>query len=213
MAKRVNDQPIWTCTCGMTHTADQAHCWNCKQMRREEFQQLSEEDSGAGAADRPHTMKSGDARDTHTRAEILRYAEAMRQGRQPPKKRDNLGTRDEKQFGRWGAREDNRAQTSGGATVGFTVARIVAAFMLFFALDRNPYDYYVLLRWVVCGVSVYGAWIALELDKAGWFWCFGIIALVFNPLIPFHLSRETWTFIDIAGAMLLLGSILVLGRS
>jgi hypothetical protein len=157
-------------------------------------------------------MKSGDGRDTHTRAKILRYAEAMRKGRQSPKRRDNLGTKDEKQFGRWGAREDNRAQTSDGATVGFTVARIVAALMLFFALDRNPYDYYVLLRWVVCGVSAYGAWIALELNKTSWFWCFAIIALVFNPLIPFHLSRGTWGFIDIAVAMLFLGSIPMLRR-
>ncbi|MFQ5499136.1 MAG: DUF6804 family protein, partial [Candidatus Zixiibacteriota bacterium] len=40
------------------------------------------------------------------------------------------------------------------------VLRIVAAAMLVGALGSNPYDYYVLLRWITCGVAVYIAYLA-----------------------------------------------------
>ena len=35
----------------------------------------------------------------------------------------------------------------------FIFARIIAAILLFYALDKHPYDYYTLLRFVVCGVT------------------------------------------------------------
>lgn len=89
---------------------------------------------------------------------------------------------------------------------GFALARIVAALMLFWALDRHPYGYYILLRWVVCAVSAYTALLLSEADKKGWAWCFGIIAVLFNPLIPVHLNRALWALIDIGAAIAFLAS-------
>ena len=112
--------------------------------------------------------------------------------------------------------------------IGIIVAKLVAAGMLFWALGGtvtdhttrstkhhhaahaagHGYDYYVLLRWVVCGVGGLGAFRAAGFGKRGWAWALGIVALFFNPIIPVHLTRETWGFIDVGAALLLLVSII-----
>ena len=97
--------------------------------------------------------------------------------------------------------------------MGFTIARIIAAILLFLALDRHPYGYYKLLRFVVSGVTVYGVYIGAKFEKIGWVLTFGIIAILFNPLIPIYLRRGTWQFIDLAVAVLLLISIFLLRKS
>ena len=95
-------------------------------------------------------------------------------------------------------------------TLAFIIARI-AAIMLFLALGKFPYGYYTLLRFVVCGTTAYGAYCAsTEQKKPAWAWTFGIIAVLFNPFIPIHLSRDTWAVIDIAVALLLAFSLLFL---
>lgn len=39
----------------------------------------------------------------------------------------------------------------------FMLARLGATALPLVALGRNPYDFYTILRWVVCGVCSYGA--------------------------------------------------------
>ena len=90
---------------------------------------------------------------------------------------------------------------------GIIVAKLIAAGMLFGALGRHGYGYYVLLRWVVCGVAGFAAFRASRKNKKGWVWALAIVALFFNPIIPVHLNRETWAFIDVGVALLLLVSI------
>lgn len=97
--------------------------------------------------------------------------------------------------------------------MGFTIVRIIAVILLVLALGRHPYGYYKLLRLVVCGVTVYGVYFAAKMEKIGWVWPFGIIAVLFNPLIPIYLRRGTWQFIDLAVAGLLLLSIFSLRKS
>ena len=87
------------------------------------------------------------------------------------------------------------------------VLKIAAAGMLFAAMGRHPYDYYTVMRWVVCGVSAFGAFQAVQSGKSGWAWLLAVFALAFNPFIPVHLKRNTWMFIDPAVAALLLLSI------
>lgn len=96
--------------------------------------------------------------------------------------------------------------------MGFTIARIIAAILLFLALDRHTYGYYKLLRFVVCGVTVYGVYFAAKFEKIGWAWTFGIIAFLFNPLIPIHLHKGSWVIIDLGVAVLLLVSIFLLRK-
>jgi hypothetical protein len=94
--------------------------------------------------------------------------------------------------------------------MGFIIARIIAIVLLLWALDKHPYGYYTLLRFVVCGVTAYSAYLAVELKKNGWAWTFGIIALLFNPIIPFHLGRDIWQIVDVGVAILLLVSLFLL---
>ncbi len=91
-------------------------------------------------------------------------------------------------------------------------AKLVAAAMLVGALGRHQYDYYTLLRWVVCGVLAFSAFQAVKLNKTAWAWTLGIVALAFNPIIPAHFKRDTWSLIDLAVAVLILVSIAIIDR-
>ena len=95
---------------------------------------------------------------------------------------------------------------------GIFVVKVIAVVMLFGALGRHPYAYYTLLRWVVCGVAAYAAFRTLETGKTGWVWILGFVALLFNPVLPVHLNREIWIFVDVAVAVMLLISIVVVDR-
>jgi hypothetical protein len=66
-----------------------------------------------------------------------------------------------------------------------------------------PYGYYVLLRLIVCGVAVYGAMQANSQQRMGWVWALGTTAVLFNPLIPVHLTKDAWVLIDLIAAILL----------
>ena len=82
------------------------------------------------------------------------------------------------------------------------VPSLIAASMLLLALADWPYGYYQLLRFVVCGVGIYVAYAAYNWQKMWAVWLFGFIALLFNPLIPIHLSREIWQPINVISAIL-----------
>jgi len=73
--------------------------------------------------------------------------------------------------------------------------------MLLVALAPLPYGYYTLLRIVVGAATGYLAWShASRLRLDAWVFILGGIAVLFNPIIPIHLGREVWTFIDVAAA-------------
>jgi len=90
---------------------------------------------------------------------------------------------------------------------------IIAALALLGALGDWPYGYYQLLRFVVCGVGAYVAYRAYNWQKIWATWLFGIIAVLFNPLIPIHLSREIWQPIDLICAIVFIVIIPVLKKS
>ena len=87
------------------------------------------------------------------------------------------------------------------------ILTIIASGFLFVALfDGLPYGYFTLLRFVVCAVGAYIAYKTYEKDNESLLiWLFGGIAILFNPIIPIHLTREVWWFIDlIVGGVFLL---------
>jgi hypothetical protein len=79
--------------------------------------------------------------------------------------------------------------------------KMLAIVLLLGALGNWPYGYYQLLRWAVLIIGAYSAYLAYEKGKVTWAWIFGIIAVLFNPILPFYLSKNTWQFIDIAAAI------------
>ena len=79
----------------------------------------------------------------------------------------------------------------------------VAAVMLVAALAKWPYGYYQLLRLVTCGAAAYGAYVSHSMGKSAWLWAFVLVAVLFNPVFPVHLSREVWQPLDVATAVVL----------
>jgi hypothetical protein len=88
------------------------------------------------------------------------------------------------------------------------IARIVGSALLFWALARHPYGYFTLLRWVVCATAIYTSSVSIKVNRVPWAWVFGLIALIFNPLMPASIDRATWAYVDVAVGVLLLLSLL-----
>jgi len=80
--------------------------------------------------------------------------------------------------------------------------KILAILFLLGALGDWPYGYYQLLRWLILGIGGYSAYLAYNSERKVWVGIFGVIALLFNPIIPFYLSKDTWQFIDIVVAII-----------
>jgi len=77
------------------------------------------------------------------------------------------------------------------------IPSIVVMILLFIAIfPIEEYGYYILLRWIVCLTAIYIAYFSYETEKIYWSWTMGIIALIFNPLIPFHLGKDIWIVLD-----------------
>lgn len=89
----------------------------------------------------------------------------------------------------------------------------MAILILLGALAPWPYGYYQLLRFVVCPVGGYVAFLAYKWQKFWATWLFGIIAVLFNPFISIHLSRELWQPVDLVCALLFTFIIFILRES
>uniref|UniRef100_UPI003B5948A4 DUF6804 family protein n=1 Tax=Shewanella gaetbuli TaxID=220752 RepID=UPI003B5948A4 len=76
--------------------------------------------------------------------------------------------------------------------------------MLLVGLLPLPYGYYTLLRLVACGVFAWAAFITYERKEEVLPWLFGLLAIVFNPIIKIHFPKELWAIIDISSGLLLL---------
>jgi hypothetical protein len=89
----------------------------------------------------------------------------------------------------------------------FTLARLVAAALLVWALAKHPIGYFTLLRLTVCTVCVAGIWLAIRWNQPGWAFPFGALALLFQPLVNLRITRPTWNYIDVAVAVFLVVTI------
>jgi len=93
------------------------------------------------------------------------------------------------------------------------IPALVATAMLFLAMADLPYGYYQILRWVVCGVAAYIAYMAYRWGKVWATWIFGFVTALFNPIIPVYLTKEIWQPIDFICAILICSSTLFLKES
>lgn len=79
-----------------------------------------------------------------------------------------------------------------------------ASIFAFIAIADLSYGYYRLLRWTTCGVAIASMVQLYRMSRIGWVWTLGILALLFNPLLPLHFERDTWKFFDGAAGCLFL---------
>src|SRR5690606_30004279 len=78
---------------------------------------------------------------------------------------------------------------------------IVPIILLVVAGAPLPYGYYTLVRFAACGAAAFIAYQSHRADKIAWTWVMGGIAVLFNPVVPFHLGREIWFAVDLAAAI------------
>jgi len=91
------------------------------------------------------------------------------------------------------------------------IPQTIACVMLLWALNpENPYGYYILLRWVCCGIFAFLALQAFTQEKQGWTWTLAITALIYNPILRVHLTREIWSVVNVATIIVAIASIFTL---
>ena len=76
----------------------------------------------------------------------------------------------------------------------------VLCFMLVLAVLPLPYGYYQLLRLAATVGFVWLAISAFNNNLQGWAVGAGLLALLYNPIIPVHLTREIWLPINLISA-------------
>ena len=84
------------------------------------------------------------------------------------------------------------------------IIAVSSIFLLLAGFDGWPYDFFVLLRFIVCISGIYLAWMAYKAGQEKWIWAYGIIAVMFNPFFPLHFGRSAWMAVDIATAIFLI---------
>lgn len=80
----------------------------------------------------------------------------------------------------------------------------ITAGMLFLGSFSLPYGYYMLLRFVACGIFVWAAHIAFKRNENILPWVFVVLAVVFNPILKIHFPKEIWAMIDFCSGIFLI---------
>ena len=89
---------------------------------------------------------------------------------------------------------------------------VIAILMTLAALFSPPYAYYEVLRFVLCGLFTYSVVSSWERASYTLLFLMGAVAIIYNPLVPFHLNREIWVVVNLITAGLL-GYLLAIKRT
>jgi len=88
----------------------------------------------------------------------------------------------------------------------------IAAAMLLIGAAPMPYGYYGLLRMIATVAFIWAAYTSFEQDRPLLPWILAALALLFNPLIPIHLTKSIWAIVDVASAVFLVAVSWFLGK-
>jgi hypothetical protein len=82
------------------------------------------------------------------------------------------------------------------------VVWLVPAIILVIATARLPYGYYTFTRFVTCGVATLIAIVGFQERPIVQTWSvlLALIAVLFNPFVPIHLTRAIWFYLDLGTA-------------
>ncbi len=88
------------------------------------------------------------------------------------------------------------------------IPALIASGLLLIAIAPLPYGYYVFLRLAICGLGIFMAYMSYRGNVKWLMWVFIAVAVLFNPLIPIHLTREIWKPIDVICTIIFLCSVI-----
>ena len=80
---------------------------------------------------------------------------------------------------------------------------IVPAILLVAAIAQLPYGYYTFVRIVTCGCAALLAVVGFRerpKNVQAWSILLSLIAVLFNPIVPIHLDRSAWFYLDLGTA-------------
>ena len=77
------------------------------------------------------------------------------------------------------------------------IPALASAVLLVAALGDHSYSYYTFLRWVVFMSAGMVAWVAWQTEVQPATFQFAAIAILFNPLAPVTMDKDTWGLIDV----------------
>jgi FtsH-binding integral membrane protein len=87
--------------------------------------------------------------------------------------------------------------------------KIITIIILIGAFWNHPYFYYQILRWFTAVSSAYLAYKYSQIERIGWMWTFVVLAILFNPILPFYMSKGSWQIFDLIGAVIFAISIFI----
>ena len=87
--------------------------------------------------------------------------------------------------------------------------KILAIGLLLGAQGTHPYAYYQILRWVVCTSAAYTAYLYFKSERRTLFSLFLATAVLFNPIAPVYLNKDTWQTLDLVFAAIFAMSLFI----
>ena len=86
----------------------------------------------------------------------------------------------------------------------------IAAVLLLLAVGKWPYAYYQIMRWAVCAAAVFVAYKGWTFKRMWAVLVFGFVVVLFNPLVPIHMKRDSWQVFDLLAAAIFVVAAVVL---
>jgi hypothetical protein len=95
------------------------------------------------------------------------------------------------------------------------VVWLVPAIILVIATARLPYGYYTFTRIVTCGVASLIAIVGFQENPMvrAWSVLLVLIAVLFNPFVPIHLTRPIWFYLDLGTAAVFIAHLIFVRQS
>ena len=90
---------------------------------------------------------------------------------------------------------------------------VAAALLLLGALQKNPSQYYVVLRWATCAAAAMLVWRGSLQGSLKWAYALVPVAILFNPVVPVHLHGtvshvlKTWHTLDVAAMVVMVSAV------
>ncbi len=75
--------------------------------------------------------------------------------------------------------------------------------LLFVAAAPMPYGYFTFVKIITCLAAGYVAYQGYQARQAGiWPWIYGVIAIVFNPIVNIAMPKGSWIALDIVAGII-----------
>jgi len=93
------------------------------------------------------------------------------------------------------------------------IPQVAICLLLIGALyPKNPYGYYLFLRWSSCPLLTYLTVTAAQRGRTKWSWLLGSLSFLYNPLVAIHATRALWTVANIATIVVAMASVAAFTR-